>query len=201
VAVSTQRGRTMGMTRPQHGCNSNHIWISQPDGGTNVYSDGAGRFTIVEKKRSDPRRYLQMDAYSAAMAFVQDRVEIHGDLFEAIRYFSRHSHSALRQFLFSGLARIGYWRTSLLSGYRRQTAKHIQFHYDRSNRVLRAVPRFQYDLFGRSFLRPRRFALKMPSAGSWIRFARTWRSAQATVLSISAAAGADWLFMRPSISE
>jgi cyclopropane fatty-acyl-phospholipid synthase-like methyltransferase len=59
--------------------------------------------------------------------------EIRGDLFEAIRYFSRQHHSAVRLVLFSGLARLQHLRTSLLLGYRSQAARSVQFHYDCSN--------------------------------------------------------------------
>ena len=79
---------------------TSHVWISQPDGGTNVYPGPEGRFTIVEKDGSAPRRYLQLDPCSAAMAFIHGKVEIHGDIFEAIRYFSRHHRSLFRQLIF-----------------------------------------------------------------------------------------------------
>ncbi len=110
-----------------------HVWISQPDGGGNVCPGPEGRFTIIEKDGSAHRRFLQMDPYSAAMAFIHGRVEIHGDIFEAIRYFSRHHHSIFRKLLFSGLARLQHLRTSFLLGSRNPAAQNIQFHYDRSN--------------------------------------------------------------------
>ncbi len=110
-----------------------HVWISQPDGGSNVCPGPQGRFTIIEKDGSAPRRLLQMDPYSAAIAFIHGRVEIHGDIFEAIRYFSHHHHSLFRQLLFSGLARLQHLRTSFLLGRRNPAARNVQFHYDRSD--------------------------------------------------------------------
>jgi cyclopropane-fatty-acyl-phospholipid synthase len=74
-----------------------------------------------------------MDPYSAAMAFVSGRIDIHGDIFAAIRYFFRHHHSVVRQVLFSGLASLQHLKTSFLLGRRSQAARTIRFHYDCSN--------------------------------------------------------------------
>lgn len=123
----------MGLAPQQQNFNSDRIWISQPDGGTNVWSDPEGRFTIAGKYPSDPRQYLHTDAYSAAMAFVEGKVEVRGDIFEAIRYFSHAPHAVLRQLFFCGRAHLQHLRTSLVLGYRKAAARNIQFHYDRSN--------------------------------------------------------------------
>jgi cyclopropane-fatty-acyl-phospholipid synthase len=123
----------MNTTPHRQSAESDHVWISQPDGASNVCSDPDGRFTIVDKEQFDPRRYLQMDTYSAAMAFVRGKIDVRGDICEAIRYFSRQPHSAPRQLFFSALARLQHLRTSLLLGNKDQAARSIQFHYDRSN--------------------------------------------------------------------
>ena len=52
---------------------------------TSVYSDPGGHFTIVGMGGLDAWQCLAMDAYSAAMAFVQHRFDVHGDLLQAIR--------------------------------------------------------------------------------------------------------------------
>jgi len=110
-----------------------HLWVSSPGCKRNFYSDAACRFTIVTAGRIDPRNYLEMDAYSAAKAFVNGKFEVHGDICEAIRHFTRLGHPVLRQIFFSGLAHVGHWRTSFLLGNRKQSAQDVQFHYDRSN--------------------------------------------------------------------
>jgi cyclopropane-fatty-acyl-phospholipid synthase len=106
---------------------------SQPEGHTNVYSDPNGQFTLIAARSHNPRTFLQMDAYSAAKAFIQGEFDIHGNIFEAIRHFSRHHHSPLRQFLFSQLARLERLRIASVLGFRGPAARSIQFHYDRSN--------------------------------------------------------------------
>jgi cyclopropane-fatty-acyl-phospholipid synthase len=123
----------MAIAPRQQSSDSNHVWISQPEGRTNVYSDPDGRFSVIAADDADARRCMQMDAYSAAMGFVEGKFDVHGDIFEAIRYFSHQHHSMLRQALFSSMARLEHLRISSVLGRRRQAAQSIQFHYDRSN--------------------------------------------------------------------
>lgn len=110
-----------------------HIWTSQPEGRSNCYSDPEGRFSIVAADDGDARGFLRMDAYSAALAFVEGRFAVHGDIFSAIRFFSDHSQSRLRHLLFSITARLENLKMHSFSGGRKQAAEKIQFHYDRSN--------------------------------------------------------------------
>jgi cyclopropane-fatty-acyl-phospholipid synthase len=123
----------MAIAPRQQSSDTNHVWISQPEGRTNFYSDPDGRFTVVASGGADARHCMQMDAYSAAMAFVQGKFDVHGNILEAIRYFSRQPHSPLRQIFFSSLARLEHVRIGSLLGFRRPAARNIQFHYDRSN--------------------------------------------------------------------
>lgn len=123
----------MAIAPRQQSSDSNHVWISQPEGRTNVYSDPDGRFSVIAADDADAQRCMQMDAYSAAMGFVEGKFDVHGDIFEAIRYFSHQHHSMLRQALFSSRARLEHLRISSVLGRRRQAAQSIQFHYDRSN--------------------------------------------------------------------
>lgn len=123
----------MAIAPRQQSSDTSHVWISQPEGRTNFYSDPDGRFTVVASGGADARHCMDMDAYSAAVAFVQGRFDVHGSTLEAIRYFSRQPHSALRQIFFSSLARLEHIRISSLLGHRRPAARNIQFHYDRSN--------------------------------------------------------------------
>lgn len=126
-------GRKMAIAPRQQSSDTSHVWISQPEGRKNFYSDPDGRFTVVASGGADARDCMQMDAYSAAVAFVQGKFDVHGSILEAIRYFSRQPHSALRHIFFSSLARLEHVRISSLLGHRRPTALNIKFHYDRSN--------------------------------------------------------------------
>lgn len=123
----------MAIAPRQQSSDTNHVWISQPEGRSNFYSDPDGRFTVVASGGADARHCMQMDAYSAAMAFVQGKFDVHGSILEAIRYFSRQPHSPLRQIFFSSLAHLEHVRIASLFGFRRPSARNIQFHYDRSN--------------------------------------------------------------------
>jgi len=123
----------MAIAPRQQSSDTNHIWISQPEGRTNFYSDPDGRFTVIAADGADAHRCMQMDAYSAAMAFVEGKFDVHGDIFETIRYFSHQPHSALRQLYFSSLAHLEHVRIASLLGHRKPAAQNIQFHYDRSN--------------------------------------------------------------------
>ncbi len=118
---------------PAANAEAGHFWVNQSDGRKNFYSDPAFHFTITTAGTTGVRSYLEKDAYSAAKAFVLGKFDVHGDIFEAIRYFTYQHHPPLRQLFHSGLARLGHLRTSFLLGNRKQAAQKIQFHYDRSN--------------------------------------------------------------------
>ncbi|MBV8553735.1 MAG: class I SAM-dependent methyltransferase [Acidobacteriaceae bacterium] len=110
-----------------------HIWISQPGGRSNCYSDPEGRFSIIAAGRTDAQEVVRMEAYSAAMAFVNGKFDVHGDILAAIRHFSKQPHSRFRDKLFSVLARLEHLRIYSRFGGRDKSADNIQFHYDRSN--------------------------------------------------------------------
>lgn len=117
----------------QHTSDPRHFWVSQPDGRTNVYSDPGGRFTLIANGDTDARQILKLDAYSAADAFVDGQFEVHGDLMEAIRYFSDQPHAGIRQVIYSMLARLEHLRIYSFFGSKDESAKSVQYHYDRSN--------------------------------------------------------------------
>lgn len=123
----------MGIAPRHQSSDTNHFWISQPEQQTNFFSDPDGRFTIVGSSQMDGRQYLKLDAYSAAAAFVEGKFDVRGDLLAAIRYYSAQPHSALRQVLYAAMARLEHLRIHSLLGTRDETAKNIQYHYDRSN--------------------------------------------------------------------
>ena len=112
---------------------ADHAAVAASRSETAVYSDAGGRFMIIGRAGFDARQCLKMDAYSAALAFVQGKFDIEGDILETIRHFSRQHHSAFRNRIYSGLAHLEHLRTSSLHGLKGPAAKNIQFHYDRSN--------------------------------------------------------------------
>lgn len=117
---------------PQHTSNTTNIWISQPQGCSNCYSDPEGRFSIITQDGDDAATFLHMNAYSAAMAFVEGKFAVHGDLFSAIRFFSNQPRNSLHALLFSLWARLEHLRIRLIAN-KQESAQSIQFHYDRSN--------------------------------------------------------------------
>ncbi len=108
------------------------IWISQPGGRSNCYSDPESRFTVIASGNREAKKFLTRDPYSAAMAFIKGEFDVRGDIFAAIRYFSNQRRNKLHQFLVSMLVKIERSRLrSALDGA--ATKKNIQFHYDLSN--------------------------------------------------------------------
>lgn len=112
----------------------------------NRFADPQGRFEIVSASNEDARRFLRMDPYSAATAFIDGKFTIEGDIIAAIRFFSCQQHWTLRHFLFSLAARMEHLRIHFRLGARNPAAESIQFHYDRSNEFYEQFldPRMQY---------------------------------------------------------
>lgn len=73
------------------------------------------------------------DPYSAALAFVRGRIDVEGDLVEAVRYhLHRCSRSWAARFM-NALGGLAPWRLGQLWRTRAQTSRDIRFHYDRSD--------------------------------------------------------------------
>src|SRR5581483_558397 len=118
-------------TAPRHQTSDpSHIWITQPDGVSNCYSDPGGRFSIVSTDGSGLRDLSKLDIYAGAMAFVEGKLSVHGDLFSAIRWFLNRPSFAGRDLLLGAIARFAHIPKT-------KAAKNIQFHYDRSNEFYR----------------------------------------------------------------
>jgi cyclopropane-fatty-acyl-phospholipid synthase len=122
----------MSSIAQRHSSEKDEVWVSEPGGRSNCYSDPEGRFAIVAAGSHEPGQYLKMDAYSAASAFIEGDFDVHGDMFAAIRYFSNQPHHGLRHFLFSMLAKTWHIRTRFFFGGS-DASRSIRFHYDRSN--------------------------------------------------------------------
>lgn len=101
---------------------------------SNYYSDPDGKFAVFAAGDTDVHQFFRMDPYSAAKAFVDGKINIRGDLFSAIRFFSSQAHFGARQLLLSTGLRLRRLTNGLSSGKKRSAAhNNIQFHYNRSN--------------------------------------------------------------------
>jgi len=118
-----------------------------------AFADGAERrnghgrpaFTLRVANQAALDKILATDAYSAAMAYVRGEFEVDGDLCAAIRWKGQQRESTLRGGLFAVMARCATALESLFQS-KSQTARHIRFHYDRSNEFYRLFldPRMVY---------------------------------------------------------
>jgi cyclopropane-fatty-acyl-phospholipid synthase len=93
----------------------------------------SGRFEILPLRRGGEQWLARADAYSVAMAYVRAEIDVRGDLVEAVRFQLSRSHQSLRARLINALCRITPARLTQGLATRRATARHIRFHYDRSN--------------------------------------------------------------------
>ncbi len=84
----------------------------------------------------DPAQYAwlqQADLYSAATAFIHGKFDIHGDIISAVRFKKLTTQSGIRDVFFAIAARFAPRRLEAWFQSRRQAARNIRFHYDRSN--------------------------------------------------------------------
>jgi cyclopropane-fatty-acyl-phospholipid synthase len=89
---------------------------------------------------------LRLDAYSAAMAFVNGEITVSGDIFEAVRFFLRRNRPGWRALWSIARAWVGSLNIKTRLRDRTTTARDIRFHYDRSNEFYRQFldSRMQY---------------------------------------------------------
>ena len=131
-----------------------HVVSRDPDSSwAAAFANGAERhigdrpptFTLRVADQAALDRLRSTDAYSAAMAYVRGEFEVDGDLCEAIRWKGRNAKSLLRGGLLAAVARFATTLESALQT-KAQTARHIRFHYDRSNEFYRLFldPRMVY---------------------------------------------------------
>ena len=131
-----------------------HVVRRDPDSSWAVrFANGAERhngdtppaFTLCVADQPALDRLRATDAYSAAMAYVRGEFDVDGDLYAAIRWKGPSAKSLLRGGLVDAVARCA---TAMQSAFqtRAQTARHIRFHYDRSNEFYRLFldPRMVY---------------------------------------------------------
>lgn len=125
---------------------ANPAWSARFSDGTELRTgEGTPQFTFWVPSSGALERLLATDAYSAASAFVRGEFDITGDLTAAIRFKGWQPQSALRKHFFRILAAGATLLECTLQG-RARTARHIRFHYDRSNEFYRLFldPRLVY---------------------------------------------------------
>ncbi len=107
--------------------------------------DGVPRFTFRVPDPKALERLLATDAYSAALAFVRGEFDVEGDLAAAVRFRGWQPRSDIRKYLVGLLARCAAALQDRFQS-RAQAARHIRFHYDRSNEFYRLFldPRMIY---------------------------------------------------------
>jgi cyclopropane-fatty-acyl-phospholipid synthase len=105
----------------------------QPEESSKYYSDPNGEFAVIAADEADVQRFLRMDPYSAANAFIHGKIEIRGDLTSAIRHFSGRRHFGFHQLLLWVALRLRRAASNFPLGNRRTAARNIEFHYSRSN--------------------------------------------------------------------
>lgn len=118
-----------------------------------VFEDGTARqignelpaFTLHVPSQSALERILSTDAYTAAIAYLRGEFEVEGDLCAAIRFKGWTPRSWWRHACFQAIARVAALRETLFQNPS-QSARHIRFHYDRSNEFYRLFldPRMLY---------------------------------------------------------
>jgi len=98
-----------------------------------VASAGVQDFEIIARHKGGHRWLASADAYSVARAFVKGEIEVQGDFIAGVRYQLSRSGSAWRRQFLDAVCRWDPWRLTQRWAGRESTARHIRFHYDRSN--------------------------------------------------------------------
>ncbi|MGA8596425.1 MAG: cyclopropane-fatty-acyl-phospholipid synthase family protein [Bryobacteraceae bacterium] len=102
--------------------------------------DALRRFRIVRPangKIGKVKDLLRMDAYSAACGFVQGEFSIEGDIIAAMKFYVARSHPRFWTWWYSIRAALTHARGRFGRPSRKNAARYIQFHYDRSNEFYR----------------------------------------------------------------
>jgi cyclopropane-fatty-acyl-phospholipid synthase len=101
--------------------------IKYGDGSVSVHGDGQPAFTLCAKNEDDLQKLLKSDAYTLATAFVEKKLDVEGDLIEAIRFYRAQQQPSWKGRFLSLLA-----SAAKVIGPG-STEKHIEFHYSQSN--------------------------------------------------------------------
>lgn len=114
-------------TRMTHEIERERVSSHPSTTGSNCYWDPEQRFAIVSESHANVDRFLKMDSYSAATAYVAGEFAVIGDIIAAVRFFTHGKHSMVPSLWHSIAARFAH------AADRTEAGKNIQFHYDRSN--------------------------------------------------------------------
>jgi len=96
-----------------------------------VAVDSGCRITMAGQ--GEPSALVGMDPYAAAVAFVKGDLQVLGDIYSAIRFFTAEGRWNVRGWLRGATAWLIRSIVYAIRGDRRATAHDIQFHYDLSN--------------------------------------------------------------------
>jgi cyclopropane-fatty-acyl-phospholipid synthase len=99
------------------------------DGSLTLHGDGQPVFTLCANNEDDLKKLLKSDAYTMAAAFVEKKLDVEGDLIEAIRFYRSQQQQSWKGWLLSLLASA----TKVIGPGGGSTEKHIEFHYSQSN--------------------------------------------------------------------
>lgn len=102
------------------------------DGTTRLNGETTPAFTLRVANDSALERILSTDPYTAALAYLRGEFEVEGDLRSAIRFKGWGAQSRWRGRWLGLLARCATLRECFYQNAA-QTARHIRYHYDRSN--------------------------------------------------------------------
>jgi len=89
--------------------------------------------TFTIEGRIPQNDLLRLDAYSAAMAFVNGEISVSGDIFQAVRFFLTRSRPGACALWSIARAWVGRLNLKTRLRDRKTTARDVRFHYDRSN--------------------------------------------------------------------
>lgn len=87
-------------------------------------------FTIQAHGPHEAKVLHEGDVYSAALAFIDDRIDVKGDLFAALRSIVMQPRRSLRNRLLTLLARLDWLRWERWHQRRARARANIEFHYD-----------------------------------------------------------------------
>jgi cyclopropane-fatty-acyl-phospholipid synthase len=111
--------------------------ISFSDGGEEFFGSGRPVFSVEARNQQFWRAIQRKGTYAMAMAFVEGRIEIKGDLVAAVRWWLAHRNPGLADLLVTALSRLSLSRVACLFQSRglfhsrSRAARNIEFHYDR----------------------------------------------------------------------
>lgn len=103
---------------------------ARPVEGEGAGHSRSGAFTVRAAGPREERLLERGDVYSAALAFLDGRIDIEGDLFAALSELTARRRGGLRQWFYTALARSWSLRPEAWYQSRARARSNIEFHYD-----------------------------------------------------------------------